>query len=534
MRNTHLRREFLLGFAPAAGLAAAGLAAAAPADRSASGRAVFNIRDFGAFGDGVKLDTKAIQKAVDACSRAGGGSVCFPAGTYLSGTIVLKSQVMIELDAGAVLLGSKNLQDYPSHIPSFRSFTDTYTEQSLIYAEGLQNIGICGRGVIDGQGAAFKGHYKVRPYLMRFVSCRNISVTDITIKNSPMWVQHYLACDEVEIRGISVHSRVNSNNDGIDIDCSQRVRISDCEITSGDDAIVLKATADRPCKDVVITNCVLSSACNALKLGTESNGNFENIVMSNCSVYDTGLAGIAIEMVDGGLLDRIIVSNIVMNGVGVPIFVRLGNRSRPFVEGGSQPPMGKLRNILISNVQAIGAKNTGCAIAGLPGHAIENVVLDNIRMAFAGGGTTANARREVPENAQGYPEFNMFGTLPAYGLYCRHVKNLSVRNVETSYARPEERPALVCDDVEGLEVTGGAFTGQAETGPSVQLAQVRDAFIHGCRAGRVQTWLQVTGSRTERVTLMGNELSNATKPVDVALDVPQDAVVLQNNRVRQV
>jgi len=528
MRNTELRRNFLLGLAPAAGLAAA-----APADRAAAGRANFNVRDFGAAGDGAKLDTNAIQKAVDACSQAGGGSVWFPAGAYLSGTIVLKSHVMIHLDAGATLLGSKNLQDYPSHIPAFRSYTDTYTERSLIYAEGLENIGISGRGVLDGQGAAFKGPYKVRPYLMRFVSCRNISMTDITIRNSPMWVQHYLACDEVEIRGISVHSHVNGNNDGIDIDCSQRVRISDCEIDSGDDAIVLKATAGRPCKDVTVTNCVLRSTCNALKLGTESNGNFENIILSNCTVYDTGLAGIAIEMVDGGLLDRVVVSNVVMNGTGAPVFVRLGNRARPFTPDGPRPPMGKMRNIMISNVQAIGATKTGCSITGLPGQAVENVALDNIRLVFAGGGTAADAQRQVPENAEKYPEFGMFGTLPAYGLYCRHVKNLSLRNVETNYAAPDERPALVCNDVEGLEVTGGALAGPAGAKPVMHLTQVKDAFIHGCRSGTAPAWLHVSGSGSERVTLMGNELSGATKPVEVAPDVPRDAVVLLNNRVRQ-
>ncbi|MGA2269689.1 MAG: glycoside hydrolase family 28 protein [Bryobacteraceae bacterium] len=530
MRNDPLRRHFVLGLAPAAAVAAA----AAPQDRPAAGRAGgFNVRDHGAAGDGAHLDTKAIQDAVDACARAGGGTVFFPAGAYLSGTIVLKSRVTLDLDAGAVLLGSKNLQDYPSFVPALRSFTDTYTEKSLIYAEGLQDIGIRGRGVIDGQGAAFKGPYKVRPYMMRFVSCRNVSVTDVTIQNSPMWVQHYLACDEVEIRGIRVHSRVNGNNDGIDIDCSQRVRISDCEISSGDDAIVLKATAGRPSKDVVITNCVLSTACNALKLGTESNGGFENIAISNCTIYDTRLAGIALEMVDGGVLDRISISGIVMNGVAAPVFIRLGDRARPFTEGGARPPVGKLRNVSISNVQAVGAGHIGCAIAGLPGHVIENVVLENLRLTFAGGGKRADAHREIPENAEKYPEHSMFGTLPAYGFYCRHVKGLSLRNIETGFVQDDERPALVCDDVEGLELAGSAFAGAPEAEPSVRLKQVQDAFVHGCRApGRVETWMEVSGNRCERISVMGNDLGNASKAVDIAGDVPKDAVFLNGNRVQ--
>ncbi len=305
------------------------------------------------------------------------------------------------------------------------------------------------------------------------------------------------------------------------------MRISDCEISSGDDAIVLKATADRPSKDVVIANCVLSSACNALKLGTESNGGFENIAISNCTIYDTRLAGIALEMVDGGVLDRVNISNIVMNNVATPVFIRLGDRARPFTEGGARPPVGKLHNVAIANVQAEGAGPMGCAIAGLAGHAIENVVLENLRLTFTGGGTRADARREIPENADKYPEHSMFGTLPAYGFYCRHVKGLSLRNIETSFLEDDERPALVCDDVEGLELAGSAFAG------SIRLKQVNDAFVHGCRApGRVQTWMEVSGNQSERISVMGNELGNARKAVDIAGDVAKDAVFLTGNRVQ--
>jgi len=189
-------------------------------------------------------------------------------------------------------------------VARIRSYTDNYTDKSLIYAEGASNIVILGRGVIDGQGAAFRGPYKMRPYLIRVTNCRNVLVSDVTILNSPMWVQHYLASDEIEIRNVSVHSLVNANNDGIDIDGCSKVRVSDCEIVSGDDAIVFKGTLNRPCRDIAVTNCILSTRCNALKLGTESNGGFENIVVSNCTIYETDLAGIAVEMVDGGLRGR--------------------------------------------------------------------------------------------------------------------------------------------------------------------------------------------------------------------------------------
>ena len=403
------------------------------------------ITEFGAVGDGRKLNTAAIQKAIDECARQG-GTVHFPPGVYLSGTLVLRSNVFLHLEPGAVLRGSASLKDYPEHVPAFRSFTDTYTGKSLIYAEKIENAGILGQGAIDGQGKSFEGPYKVRPYLIRVISSKDITVRDVTIRDSPMWVQHYLDCDNVAIRGITVHSLVNHNNDGIDIDCCDRVRISDCDIVSGDDAIVLKSTANRVCRNVVVTNCVLSTRCNALKMGTESNGGFENITISNCTVYDTRLAGIALEIVDGGLMDGIHVSGITMDGVGAPIFIRLGNRARPFQEGGPKPGVGSMRNIIIRDVQARRCSVTGCAISGIPGHKIENVTLESIRLRFDGGGTSADLSRQAPENEDGYPEYKMFGTLPAYGLFVRHVKGLRLRDVELTTAAPDARPPTVFDD----------------------------------------------------------------------------------------
>jgi polygalacturonase len=521
MPNPYLRRQFLLGLG-----AAATPSGAAPARQNAAS-CFYDVRQYGAAGDGVRLSTKGIQATIDACARAGGGTVLFAAGTYLSGTIVLKTNVTLQLEAGATLRGSRSLEDYPSHVPALRSYTDTYTERSLVYAEDVENVSICGRGTIDGQGAAFKGPYKIRPYLMRFVNCRNVSVADVTIRDSPMWVQHYLACDQVDIRGITVRSRVNGNNDGIDIDSCRGVRISGCEIWSGDDAIVLKATLDRPCRDVVITNCVLSTLCNALKLGTESNGGFENIAISNCTVYDTRLAGLAIEMVDGGVLDRVSVSNLVMKGVGAPICIRLGDRARPFVKGGPRPPVGRLRNISISGVQADGAGPTGCAIAGLDGHEIENVMLENIRLSFSGGGAASDAEREIPERADAYPEFNMFGKLPAYGFYCRHVKNLSLCNIQTGFTQTEERPALVAADVETVELAGCAWGYAERAEPAVRLDQARDVFVHGCRAtGPIGAWMRVTGGRSRHIRLAGNDLAGARNAVETSADVPPDAVVV--------
>jgi polygalacturonase len=267
-----------------------------------------------------------------------------------------------------------------------------------------------------------------------------------------MWVQHYLDCEDVYLTGLRVRSRVNHNNDGIDIDCCRRVRISDCDVWSGDDAIVLKSTSDKPCRDIVISNCVISSNCSALKLGTESNGGFEDVAVSNCSIYDTRLAGIAVEMVDGGILDRVRFSNINMRNVRGPIFVRLGNRARPFIEGGSTPGMGKLRNVLIEGVSATGGAKIGCAICGLPGHPVEHITLRDISVSFEGGGTREDAAREIPELPDKYPEFPMFGVLPAYGFYVRHARDVHFDNVRCTTATPDARPALVTEDIEEFDV----------------------------------------------------------------------------------
>jgi polygalacturonase len=485
----------------------------------------FNVKDFGARGDGATLDTSALQKAIAACAQNGGGTVHFPPGRYLSGTIFLKSRVTLELDSGATLLGSRKLEDYPPTIPAIRAYTDNYTERSLIYAEGLEHIALQGRGVIDGQGAAFRGGYKVRPYLIRMIGCRDVLVRDLTLRDSPMWVQHYLACDGVNIDGVTVVSKCNSNNDGIDIDGSQRVRVANCDIQSGDDAIVLKSTLARPCKHVAVANCVLSSNCNAFKLGTESNGGFENIVLSNCAMYDTRLAGIALEAVDGGTLDRVNISNITMDNVRAPIFIRLGNRARPFKEGMARPGMGRLRNVSISEVQATGADRTGCAIAGLPGHLIENVTLSNIRLGFVGGGKPEKAQRQVPEKAESYPEYSMFGTLPAYGFYCRHVQNLAFHNVAVSSAEPDARPSLVCDDVEALRIFDWSAPSCAGAAPVLQFENVRKALIQGCRASEnTGIYLRVGGKNSAQIRLLANELSGAAKAVEIGPGVPVEAV----------
>ncbi len=484
-----------------------------------------NVKTLGARGDGVSIETGALQKAVDACAQSGGGTVYFPPGRYLSGTLFLKSRLRLYLEAGATLLGSTRLDDYPPMIPKIRSYTDSYTERSLLYGEHLEQVTLEGRGVIDGQGAAFKGPYKVRPYLIRIIDCQDVSVRQLTLKNSPMWVQHYLACDGVYIDGITVVSKCNGNNDGIDIDGCHRVRIGNCDIQSGDDAIVLKSTLGRSCQNVVVTNCILSSDCNAFKLGTESNGGFEDIVLNNCTMYDTHLAGIALEVVDGGVLNGVNVSNVTMRNVRGPLFIRLGNRARPFQESLAKPGIGSLRNVIVSNVQVTGADGTGCCITGLPDHPIENVSLSNIRLRFPGGGRTEDAQRTVPEKAEAYPEYSMFGTLPAYGCYCRHIRNLSLNEIDVGVAGPDDRPSLICEDITGLRIGSWSTGLEAGIGPVVRLQQVTTAFIASlqgsCRTG---PFMHVGGKNSGRIEWQGTGAVKAAKALELGPEVPSGAV----------
>ena len=524
-RHDSLNRRAFLGACLTGGALAAARYTAAELPIANQKPGIINVQDFGAVANGQGLDTQALQSAIDAASRAG-GVVYFPPGTYLSGTLHLKSHVALHLEAGAVLRGSTNLADYPRIQSKLRNYTETYADQSLLYGEDLENVSLLGSGEIDGQGASFKHvhHYGDRPFLIRLVNCRRLQVRDLIFRDSPMWVQHYLACEDVSIQGLTVHSRCNGNNDGIDIDACDKVRISDCEISSGDDAIVLKSTLDRPCRDVVITNCVLSSLCNALKLGTESVGGFENIAISNCTIYDTNLAGIALESVDGGSLEDVTVSNITMRNVSGPIFLRLGNRARPPYEGAPKPGMGWFRNVILSDIESTGSATVACTIAGLPERPIENLTLANLRIQFQGGGTATDLSREVPELAEHYPEFKMFGVLPASGLYCRHVKNLRLLNSEVSFQREDARPALVCEDVADVRIVDFSAPNSA---PVILLRNTRGAFLEGNRAPQGnQVYLRIEGRQSAGVCLAANDLRASKQPFDLAAGVPPQAVTV--------
>ncbi len=506
---------------------------------------VFSVKEYGAVGDGETKDTSAIQAAIDAAEEAGGGTVLLDAGRYLSGTIFMKNNVTLFLEAGAVLLGSTEKEDYPETIPAFRSYTDNYVKQSVIYGENLHHVSIMGQGTIDGQGEAFRWReYRNRPYIIRLISCQYVRVEGIHLRNSAMWMQHYLNCDYVTIRGIEVQNHVTYNNDGLDIDCCRNVTISDCILDSDDDALCLKSTADTPTENVSITNCVLSSHCNAIKMGTESNGGFQNVSITNCSIHSSqqtesiygvgrGLAGIALEIVDGGEMNRIAISNITMMGVQTPIFLRLGNRARPFQKDMEKPEMGSMQNINISNVVAADVGKIGSSITGLPDHPIKDVSLSNIRIIYDGGGTNDDAYQSVPEKPENYPESTMFGVLPSYGFFCRHVSKLTFNNIDLSWEETDSRPALLCEDVEDLELNG--FNARCRPGgfPMFVFNSVRDALVRGSQPDSdCSVFLRLVGI-SKAISVIGNDLHRAETAFEIG-DGIEDGVLFQAaNRMRE-
>ena len=430
-----------------------------PATSNQSGRSqddVLVATNFGAVGDGVTLNTAALQRAIDACSAGGGGTLAIPAGRFVTGTIQIRNGVTLRLATDAALLGSTNAADY-RNIDPFTDGTGAARGFALITAVDAERVGIEG-GVIDGRGADLRAaqgqSFAVRPFLIRWVRCKDVAVRDVQLRNGGAWTMHFFQSTNAIAERVTIRSRGLPNNDGIDIDSSQDVRVSNCDIDTGDDAICLKTTSALPCRKITVTGCQLASRCAAIKLGTESLGDFENIHVSLCKVHDTHLGGIKLLSVDGAHLHDVVISDITMDGVTVPIMLRLGARLKTFQPGDTRRPPGELHDVSIRNISATNAQQIGILISGIPGHPVEAVVLENIKLRLAGGGQP-DGKAGIPEKQDAYPEINMFGgKLPAYGMFARHVKGITLHNVEFSTKLPDARPAVVFQDVTESKTDG--------------------------------------------------------------------------------
>ena len=444
----------------------------------------YNILDFGALPDGITLNTQSIQNAIDEAHRNGGGEVVIPKGVFLSGSILLKSGVNLHLQDEGILLGSTD----PNHYIKLNRW------KALVMSDGQMNIGITGGGTIDGQGRELALHVDslfyagqidsiqynfvemrpkeyLRPQLIEFVNCENILVQGVTLLNASCWVQQYHLCKNLTIDSIRVISDAYWNNDGIDISDCKNVRITNCDIDSADDGICLKShTTDNLCDSIYIANCKVRSSASAVKFGTRSLGGFRNITIKNIRVVDTYRSAIAIESVDGGILENVLVENIHAVNTGNAIFIRIGKRVKKFNPG-------ILRNVTLRNIKVDIAferpdyayeirgpalpffHNTfPASITGIPGHFVENITLENIIITYPGRGNKGMAYRplsrldDVPECIADYPEFSMFGELPSWGFYVRHAKNLTFKNIQIGIKNPDYRPAMVFDDVENVSL----------------------------------------------------------------------------------
>ncbi|KAA9038683.1 polygalacturonase [Ginsengibacter hankyongi] len=434
----------------------------------------FLITDFGAKAGVTELNTIPINNAIGACYRNGGGKVIIPAGVFRTGTLVLKDNVEIHLEIGAVIYASTDRKDFPLQPqPSYRSLKDTGGWRSLIYALDAINIAVTGFGTIDGNGAdqlpgpkARTGDMDGRPRNILFISCKNIRVEGVHMRNSGLWNQHYLHCEDVVVDKINVYNHANRNNDGIDIDGCRRFLLSNSVFDTDDDAVCLKSTGESASEDIVITNCVISSFCNAIKTGTESTGGFKNIAISNCVIMPSkgsdrlygdsiGIAGLSLEIVDGGIMDGVSINNITMYGTECPLFVRLGNRGRKHFKDAPEPPVGKMRNIVISNVVAYNTGNYCSSITGIPGHYVENLSLSNVQFFNKGGinkGDYIESAEKVKEDIKGYPQPTAWKELPSSGLFVRHAKNIQINGFMLNSEELDPRIPVIAVDVDGLQV----------------------------------------------------------------------------------
>lgn len=479
--------------------------------------ASLDVRRFGARGDGRAKDTAAIQKALDTASRRGGGTVTLPPGTYLSGTIHLRSNVTLHLDNGATLLASPDNADFdpPEQLP-FKSVSDdetTYFHYALVAAENVHHIAITGQGAIDGNRTKRGG-----PKTIAIKLCQYVAIRGVTVRNSPNYAVSLWGADFVDIDGITI---LNGYADGIDPDSSSYVRIANCYIDAHDDAICPKASPSmgmdrrRPVEHLTVTNCTLRTDANNFKFGTESSGDFRDITVSNLTMAPRAngrrpISGISLESVDGSNIDGVAISNITMQGLETPIFLRLGNRGR-----GLTPPVpGTLRNVSISNVVARDCSITS-SITGLPGHPVERVSLSNLQLGMTGAVTQAMTL-DVPEHPAKYPQSHMFGTLPAYALYLRHADGLSLSRIRLYWTQEDHRPALIADDVSNLDLDAIQMETAAGPNPLLWLHNVRDAFLRSTRAPSAETFLRLTGPATRAITALSNDLTRVRSPFDLS------------------
>lgn len=509
------------GFLSQAGLAVAGIGGAPGLTSRPDATAVmgefasaFNVRDYGARGDGKSLDSPAINHAIEAASNAGGGTVVFPAGIYLSYSIRLKSRVALELGIGSTIVaadppsqnGAEGYDLAESNEPweAYQDFGHNHWHNSLIWGEDLEDVSVYGAGLIWGKGLS-RGEGAgpvaevpgVANKAIALKNCRRVLLRDFSILHGGHFGVLATGVHNLTIDNL----KIDTQRDGIDVDCCRNVRISNCTVNSPwDDAICLKSSyaLGYACDTemVTISDCMVSGSYlegavldasfkrfpstadvdrnGRIKFGTESNGGFKNITITNC-VFD-GCFGIALLSVDGAQIEDVSISNITMRGtVASPIFLRLGSRMR----GPAGTPVGYIRRVNMSNIVSSSPSSQICSmLAGIPGHPIEDVKISNILIQHPGGGTRKDARLQLPEKEKDYPEPTMFGTTPAHAFYLRHASRVEITDFKVVTQDPDDRPCFVLEDVHNVEFTNIRFP-DAQPSPRFLLVDAKDVKVQG-------------------------------------------------------
>jgi len=464
--------------------------AASTTQPASRGPGDFNVLAFGAVGDGRTLSTEGIQRAIDACAEAGGGTVRIPAGRYVTGAIFLKSRITLQIDAGAVLLGSQNIEDYPVIAGRWEG-RERRHYASLINGDGLEDIAIVGRGTIDGRGQFWWNARKKLRYdrgrLIGLYRCNNVLIRGLTLKNSPAWTVHPVYCRNVTISELTILNPEHSpNTDGINPDSCSNVRISNCHIDVGDDCIAIKSGRDEEgrrvgvaCRNITITNCTMLAGHGGVVIGSEMSGGVRNVVISNC-IFEGTRIGIRLKTQRGrgGVVEDIRVDNIVMRNVGTAIRLNMHYHDVPPEPVSERTPI--FRNIHISNVTARDVQQAGY-LKGLSEMPLADVT---IRDAVFSG---------------------------ASGIWCRDAQNVSFSHIRID---ARQGPALRCENVEGLEIEALRTDRPQPDAPVIELQDVRGVFVRGCWAlVPTQTFLSITGQASRDIVLSGNELSRVAQPV---------------------
>ena len=508
------------------------------------GARLYNIRDFGAKGDGKTLDTAALQAAIDACTRDGGGTVLVPSGTFVIGTTELKSNVTLHLAASATLLGSGEGKDYRAidAIPLTGDSTLGDGNWALLFAVDANNITVEGPGTIDGQGQLFNNYAQKdkpppagifgpqRPYHLLFHRCQNLVVRDLELLRCAFHSIRVIQSERVRMEGLYIHNRVNVNNDGFHFISAKHVTISNCVLLVQDDACALFGS----CQFVTVTNCVFSTRWSVFRFG---GGDVKNIAVSNCVIYET--FGCPIKVGAGRMtLENLSFSNLILQDVTGPIGINFSGRSRN-EDGGAPPsPEGFVRNVSFSNIRASvvaapeptrykdmptigriypGEQHSCITLNGLDGVWIENVTFDDVHVTYAGGGSAElAAKRNVPQTTREY--FGVWGEEPvgppAYGLFARNVKGLTLNNVRFTVAESDLRPAVVFDNVQDAAIHSLSVQGNPAAESVLRFTKVKDALLTASRVlTAVPAFLQLEGDGSSNVIIDGGDLSKAATPV---------------------